>query len=433
MSEWITLLAIFLPLVIFLVAMGLRIAADSFPEATSSELLRSVLTKSSYALVAIGFISLTFILVVVGRYAAGMMIVFLLAIAQLIIMELKIAGKRRQAQQAELLWVLATTVKNNRDLADSLRYYAQGSAGWRSRQLKRLASRIEDGTPLSEIAVPQGLLSYSATIQVQAGIQTGRLFEALQSAAIRETKEHADDALASKTQMVLLYPLVIFLAASGFVGFIMYFIVPKLKKIFDDFGTELPTMTRMLIDASDKVINYWLLFSPVFYVPLTGLVIVAMAEFFGWRAVARWTVGYVVARPHTADLLRYLSVTIESKLPIDRALEGIQTAAIPYLLRERISRIRLEVEYGGNIWELLAKHGFLRRAEVNLLESAQAVGNLPWTLNSLAASIERRSIHRLRALTELMGPLVIVLMGLGGAFLICALFVPLTKLINDLS
>ena len=116
---------------------------------------------------------------------------------------------------------------------------------------------IESGSTLSEAMSKQPKAFDNLYCNmVKAGEAGGALEVILQRLA--EFKERAE-SLKRKVKGAMIYPCAVITVATLIVGFIMYYIIPKFKKIFDDFGTELPGMTVALIGFSDAVVNYWYL------------------------------------------------------------------------------------------------------------------------------------------------------------------------------
>jgi type II secretory pathway component PulF len=80
-------------------------------------------------------------------------------------------------------------------------------------------------------------------------------------------------------------------------------------------------------------------------------------------------------------------------------------------LRNQLLFLRNEMEQGAEVWQSMAKLGLLSGPEVRALETAERVGNRPWVLNQLALLKKRRTMRRLAHWSEVVLPLVIVLMG----------------------
>jgi type II secretory pathway component PulF len=115
------------------------------------------------------------------------------------------------------------------------------------------------------------------------------------------------------------------------------------------------------------------------------------------------------------------------------ALQGLTFTSASHLLHRRLGLVRVAVEQGQSCWKQLELQRFVNAREVALLESAEAVGNLPWTLNAIADSIERRWSFRSHALLEVFGPVVSVVLGCGVLFLFIAFFLPMVNLLVKLS
>jgi type II secretory pathway component PulF len=274
-----------LPLLLFGIALGLRIASDAQPETHWSGPRRRALFILAYVFVGIGLFVLL-ATAVLGRPLAMIGFVMLvLGATQLVEAELKVSGSRRRSEEAELLWMLATSVLSHRNLSDDVEAYARGSWGKRHKLLLELSQRLRHGLPRSELAVPQGLLSRAATLAIQAGIQSGRLEETLRNAAIKHTRQLTDGSHSVDAHAAVTYPAAVLTVMMLITGFVMYYIVPKFKMIFNDFGTELPRMTVALINGSDAVVNYWYLAAPIVYLMGAGVFVVAMAHVYGWREV----------------------------------------------------------------------------------------------------------------------------------------------------
>ncbi len=433
METLIAVTIVLLPLALFGIALGLRIAADAQPETSWSGPRRRVLFVLSYLMLAIGLFVLLATAMLGRPLALVSFVILVLAATQLVEAELKLAGARRRAQEAELLWMLATSLLSHRNLADDVEAYAQGSWGRRHTRLLELADRLRRGLPRSELAVPQGLLSRRATLEIQAGIQSGKLSEALRSAAVKHTRQLTDDSHSLDAHAAVTYPAAVMAVMMLILGFVMYYIIPKFKRIFEDFGTELPQMTIALIGGSDTVVNYWYLAFPLVYVVIAAIVTVAMAHVYGWRELWQRWAGRWFIRPHASDVLRSLASTVELGAPIERGLDPFVSSRGPILLQRRVAAIRLGLGQGLSCWELLAQERFLKPNEIALIETAQRAGNLPWALRALADSLDRRWLYRLKATLELLRPAAILVLGVLVGFVAIAMFLPLIKLLNDLS
>jgi type IV pilus assembly protein PilC len=423
MASYVPIIASTVPLVLCAIAMVLRLICGALPENASTAERRWQLFVASYVFVAMGFVSLLFTIFYTEGVGALMLVLFLLGMSQLLDAELRIAGSRRMAQQAELLWVLSTAVRGQRNIPDELEAYASAAWGRRRQSLRELASRIRSGASPTELAVPQELLSRSAAMEILSGLQSGRLEECLRSAAVRQTRELTENSANSKTQVTLTYPALVMVAAILIGAYLFYYVVPKLRKIFDDFGSPLPPITTSFFRLANSPLATLTVGAMLVYLPIMLAILIGVAEFFGWRRVSQTMLGSIWTRPYSADLLRFLSNTISTGRPLAETLAGVT--------QPRMSAVRAGLARGESCWDVLKQNRYLTAGEVELLQAAERVGNLPFTLRAIADGIERRWSYRLSAVLEVLGPVIIIAVAMVVAYFALAFFLPLMQLIND--
>lgn len=422
------------PFVTLMAAAILRIVATAQAETSWSDSRRRVLNWVSYFLTAISIIGMIFLLIVSPFSGAPGFVVIAVLAAAILEAEVRIAGARNRARQVEFLWILTMAVKSRRDLPDEIDAYAQGSWGRRHAQLLEMADRIRNGVPLTEIVVPQGLLPRTALMPIHVGITSQSLEEALQATALRFTRQLAEDQSSPHPGSAFIYPAALFPCVMLIVGFLMYFIVPKFKRIFDDFGTELPAITNFLISSWELGTHFWYLMAfPLVYIPLAIFGLVTLAEYHGWQVMSQSILGRWFVRWYSPDVLRSLSRAVTQQIPIHRALASMATFAGPLNLREKLAWAADEIQGGAAEWQTLQKSGILKFHETVLLETAQRTGNLPWVLETLATNMERRCVFRLNAILELLHPLMLIVVALVVAFVAIGFFMPVVKMLNDLS
>ena len=429
-----------LPFAMLLAAVILRMIAIAHSENVASGWRRVLLTRIGHFLMVVSFLTmlvLAFLLIAYESSLAGVFGLIFLCIFLVLYLEAEIrfAGVQNRARQAEMLWVLALAVKSGRPLPDEIESYAAGSFGKRNRLLMEMADRLREGASLTEIVVPQGLLPNSAAMQIHAGITSQSLMESLSHTAQRVTEELAEDQESDFHGAGLAYPPALLTIASLIVGFIMYWIIPKFKKIFDDFGTELPDITIALINVSDLMSTHWFILGlpAMVYIPVGICCVAGIAQFHGWHVTLQSFFGRWFVRWYTPEVLRALSQSLSQGVPIIEALTPIIKYAGPLNLRKRLARAVDAMEDGADSWQAIQAAGLLTYEETVVLEVAQRSGNVPWVLESLARTIERRRMYRLKTIFELIQPMALIPMGIVIGFIAIAIFMPLIKLLNDLS
>lgn len=435
MDQNLTILLSCTPFALLLFACLLRAIVTTEAERPSTAARRNTINFISYLISAIAMFGMLFLMLTVGAIGFIGMLLALFVFFTLFDAEIRIAGTRNRARQIELVWLLALAVRSGRPLAEEVEAYAQGTWGKRHRLLIELAQRLREGVPLTELAVPQGLIPRSAALQIHTGIISSSLHDSLRSTAIRVTRElSGDQSDAENMGAAIVYPAAVVPIALLVVAFVMYYIIPKFKKIFDDFGTELPQPTMVLVHISDVVATNWiLLLLPFFYLPLCVFIFAILTQYYGWRVVLQSTFGQWFIRWSSPEVMRALAQCVNDGVPLDQSLYAIAKHPGPLRLRERLAWAIDAIQGGAPTWQTLQATGLLRHSEAVVLESAEKSGNLPWALETLAAQQERQTAFRLAAFAEIARPVILIGMSVVVGFFSIAIFLPLVKLLNDLS
>lgn len=338
-----------------------------------------------------------------------------------------------RARELMSLWALSVAARSSDELSVQLARFTNDSRSARRGPLRRLALRLAEGEPLGFLLPNSRVLPTSAQMQVQAGLDAGRLAEALTEAAVRETSRFSSDQRIVRPY-TLAYVATVGMIAIGIVGFLMYYIIPKFKKIFEDFDTNLPEITNSLISASDAFVNYWYILA----LPLGPCVWLAfatdwMAERHGYRESFGKIFGKYQPRLFLPDVLRGLSWGVRGAQPLHKTLQAMADAAPNIDLESRLRMSATQLESGQPLGSTLYVHGLLTAAEVDFLERAEEMGNLPWMLETLAESNERHWESRFVRFAVWLQPFATLALGMVVGYITIAMFMPLLKLINDLS
>ncbi|MCA8999233.1 MAG: type II secretion system F family protein, partial [Planctomycetaceae bacterium] len=265
-----------------------------------------------------------------------------------------------------------------------------------------------------------------------AGENHGTLPQTLGELAIdhsRRMKWFQQDSVLNNTVMYAWMVTTVFVFVSGF---IMYWIVPKYKEIFNDFGVELPRVTNSFVHLADWFVNYWYLLIPAMGTPFViiyGLIAIGAGQY---RRLPGFLYG-VWPRLTTPSILRSLSGVATAGEPMAQLLRDLADTAPSWQLMSRYDRIRRRVEGGEQLPIALQLEGVINLREMAALDHATHVGHLPWALTAIADRIEDLRHRRIRTVIEILKPFTILFVGLL-VFLFCvSMFLPLVKLLNELS
>ena len=325
---------------------------------------------------------------------------------------------------------------------------------------------IEGGSSLSE-AFGKSPRTFNRLYinMIKAGEAGGALETILQRLAeFLERTEH----LKARIKSAMTYPTFVVLAAVGILIFIMIKIVPEFEKIFKDFDTKLPAMTEFLIGASNAVVYYWYLL-PI--VPLSIWLLVKLTTSFaqgrfGWHLflLKLPIFGPLVEKTTIARSTRTLGTLVTSGVPILEALhitkEASNNAVFELMFQKILEAIRdgdtianpmktysrppfhvgallYFVFFGvivGGLWYMLRLRGrIMDDMVVNMVDVGEETGELDTMLYKVADTYDQEVEAATNGLMAMLEPLLVMVLGVVVGFIVIALFMPLVKLITDLS
>jgi type IV pilus assembly protein PilC len=275
-------------------------------------------------------------------------------------------------------------------------------------------------------------------------------------------------SLKRKVKGAMVYPIVVVSVAVGILTFIMMKIVPQFKKIFDDFGSELPPMTQILIDLSNWVVNYWYLIPAIPFGINLIIKAIKMVPYgrFGWDLFALKVIifGQLVEKNILSRSSRTLGTLLSSGVPILEALNITKETSGNMMFERLFSKVSESIRDGEAIAKPLKAYSnppfnlvallfwtvfvpgigalmYLQRYKkpvvddlvINMVDVGEESGELDTMLYKVADTYDEEVAVLTESLTSLMEPLLIIFLGGAVGFIVIALFMPLIKLIQDLS
>jgi type IV pilus assembly protein PilC len=294
---------------------------------------------------------------------------------------------------------------------------------------------IESGSTLSEAMAKQPKAFDNLYVNmVKAGEAGGALEIILQRLA--EFKERSQ-SLKRKVQGAMIYPVAVITVATGIVGFIMYWIIPKFKKIFQDFGIDLPGITLTLIWVSDWVVNYFYLIPAI---PLVFWLMIKIirknktGEFvIDWIWLKIPILGKIIEKSIVARTARTLGTLISSGVPILEALIIARDTAGNAVFRKAFDNIYAAIREGESMAIPLKEAHIVDDMVVNMVDVGEETGALDTMLYKIADVYDEEVSVLVEGLINLLEPMMVVILGLIVGFIVIALFMPLIKLLNSLS
>jgi len=299
---------------------------------------------------------------------------------------------------------------------------------------RELKQEVTEGKGLSDAMAKQPRIFSDLYVNmVKAGESSGSLVEVLRRMA-HHFQQFAE--VQAKFTSALVYPALVVCMGIVLVAFFMFFMMPEFTTIFNGFGVQLPLPTRMLMAFSTLLIHFWWLLGLV--------VVVAVILFFrfkaseaGGRMMDEWKMkapafGKVVKLNLFGQFSRTLGTLLQNGVPVLTALKITEQVMPNRLIKEAVSKTRDAVTDGKTLAQPMAQSKIFPQLMIDLVRIGEETGDVPGALNNLADTYEGELQIALRLMTQLIEPVLIVVMGVVVGFLLLSIFLPLFRLISSI-
>jgi len=275
---------------------------------------------------------------------------------------------------------------------------------------------------------------------VKAGEGSGRLEQALEMVAVQLEKL---DALRRQVRSAMTYPLLVFGFALIVMAIVVAFIVPVFTGIFEDLAedsggsAELPFMTQITVAVSDVLTGAWFILIP-------ALIGIAVA-FFQWKKTERgrrqWDgfklrlpakIGDVVQKVAIARWSRVFSGTISAGVPILQAIKIAGETSGNAVVAEAMEDVYNSVRQGGSIAAPLGRSAVFPAMVTHMVSVGEETGQLEQMLTKVADFYEAEVDAKVKALTSMIEPLMIIFVGVVVGFIVISMYLPIFSLYDKI-
>tara|TARA_R110001583_G_scaffold42735_2_gene135872 strand:+ start:21127 stop:22359 length:1233 start_codon:yes stop_codon:yes gene_type:complete len=327
---------------------------------------------------------------------------------------------------------IATMLGAGVPLVQSLQMIAKSNEKAPLRELmSSIANEVASGTPLSQTL--RGHPKYFDDLYcdlVDAGEQSGALESIYDRISIYKEKS---EVLKSKIKKAMFYPAAVLTVAGLVTMLLLLFVIPQFKDIFEGFGAQLPAFTLFVLAISDAVQSYWYII----------LAIVMVAIFLFKKAhlksqkVRNNTDKFILKIPVISTILdkaavarfaRTLSTTFAAGIPLVDALISAAGASGNYVYRSAVNNIRSEVMGGMQMNVAMKTTGAFPDMVSQMVMIGEESGDLDGMLSKVADIYEQQVDDAVDALTSLLEPMIMVVLGVVVGGLIVAMYLPIFQL-----
>ena len=341
-------------------------------------------------------------------------------------------GKVTEKDVALFTRQLATMMKAGVPLLQTFEIVGRGHENPAvSKLLLDIKSDVETGSSLSQ-AFRKFPLYFDQLYcnLIAAGEQAGILEALLERLAIYKEKMIA---IKSKIKAALFYPVAILIVAFIITCVIMIFVIPAFKQVFTSFGADLPAPTLIVMAISDFFVEYWW---AIFGSIGGGL----YAFFYAWKRseAMQFTMdrillrvplfGPLVKKSVIARWTRTLSTMFAAGVPLVESLDSVAGAAGNYVYKVATKQIQSEVSTGTSLTSAMQNSQIFPNMVTQMVAIGEESGALDSMLGKVADFFEAEVDDAVDALSSLMEPIIMVVLGtlIGG--MVIAMYLPIFKL-----
>jgi MSHA biogenesis protein MshG len=264
---------------------------------------------------------------------------------------------------------------------------------------------------------------------VRVGEMTGRLED-----VFLRLFDHLefDREMRQRIKSALRYPTFVIIAMAIAIIVVNVFVIPQFQKVFASFKTELPFMTRVLINSSQFTVNYW-----------PYMLVLAIMALFGWRMYVKsekgrydWDrrklklpiAGKIIMKGTMARFARSFALSSRSGVPIVQALTTVSQTVDNAYLGARIEQMRDGVERGESILRTAAAANVFTPIVLQMIAVGEETGSLDEMMDEIAQMYEREVDYELKTLSAQIEPILIVFLGILVTILALGIFLPIWDL-----
>jgi type IV pilus assembly protein PilC len=269
---------------------------------------------------------------------------------------------------------------------------------------------------------------------VRSGEQSGRLEDALDRIAFQVEKS---DALRRQVKSALMYPALIFGFAAVVLIAIVAFVIPVFVKIFEEIGAEhpgedssLPIPTQICVSASNVLTGYWYILIPALVISIVG--------FFKWKKTdggheawdklklrTPFKIGDVIQKVALARWSRTFAGSVSAGVPMLQAIKLTGETAGNVVVEQAMEDVYESVKRGGSLAAPIEANPIFPAMVGHMVAVGEETGQLENMLSKIADFYEAEVDAKVKALTALIEPIMIVFVGGIVGFIVISMYLPM--------
>lgn len=327
---------------------------------------------------------------------------------------------------------LATMMKSGVPIVMSMEIIAGGSKNPAMKKLVNSVKQdIEGGASIYE-ALSQHPVQFDELYRnlVRAGESSGVLETVLET--IANYKENIE-SIKGKIKKALFYPAAVIAVAIIVCGVLMVFVVPTFKETFVSFGADLPAFTSLVFGISDQFVKWWWLIAIIAAGAFVAFMFfykrsVPLQHFIDRMLLKLPVIGKVLHDSSIARFARTLAVTFKAGVPLVEALDNVAGATGNTVYQQAVLRMKEDVSVGYPVNVAMKQVNLFPHMVVQMTAIGEEAGALDTMLFKVAEFYEEEVSNAVDALSSLIEPMVMVIIGGLVGSIVIAMYLPIFKL-----
>jgi len=290
---------------------------------------------------------------------------------------------------------------------------------------------VESGTALAE-SLEKHPLHFDALVVnlVSAGEQAGVLESLLDKIA---TYKEKTELLKSKIKKAMFYPIAVMIVAVIVTSILLIFVVPQFEQLFSSFGADLPAFTRVVVNMSEFLQAYWWIVFGIAIGSVVGLLQAKRRSRAFTRALDRMIlklpiVGPIMVKAAIARFARTLATMFAAGVPLVEALQSVAGATGNVVYSDAVLQIRDSVATGQQLKFAMNQTGLFPNMVEQMVAIGEESGALDNMLNKAADFYEQEVDDAVDALSSLLEPIIMSILGILIGGLVVAMYLPIFKM-----
>ena len=303
-----------------------------------------------------------------------------------------------------------------------------------SNTLSAIKDAVSEGKSLGEAMTPYPRIFNRLYVNmIRAGESSGSLGLVLERLA--DFQEYQVE-VQGKVVSAMSYPALMIVASMGIIAYLFVSVVPKLQKVFESMKLTLPWYTLTLISISNFLQNRWYVLVAAGF----GVAFLLKAWYAtprGRRIVDYYSLriplfGPVVMRVNVSKFTKTLSTLLGSGVPIIAALEITKNVVGNVLISQAIEEAKISVQEGDSLGLTLEKSKQFPPLVTHMIRTGEKTGELETMLKHVAEAYDAEVSRKIDAMTSLIEPLMIILMGGIVVLIVFAMLVPMLSIMSQM-